>query len=69
MARSRAVDACGMNVQLQAAMQIQSMVLGDTRDQIARIQATPVPANAPASAHADVIFTLSAAAQALTAGG
>jgi hypothetical protein len=58
-----------MNVQLQAAMQVQSMVLGDTRDQLAKVQANPVPASAPASAHADVILTLSSAAQALTAAG
>ena len=56
-----------MNIQQpQAALQVQAMVLGDTRDLIAQVQATPVPASAPATAHADVILTLSAAAQALT---
>jgi hypothetical protein len=58
-----------MDIQLQAAMQVQSMVLGDTRNVIEKIQANPVPADAPARAQADVILTLSSAAQALTAAG
>jgi len=57
-----------MSIQLQAAMQVQSMVMNDTRDLLAQVVANPVAASAPATEHADVILTLSTAAQALTKG-
>lgn len=41
------------------------MTVKGAHDALERAQAAPVPADAPASAHADVILELSSAAQAL----
>jgi hypothetical protein len=54
-----------MEVQVQAAMSILAMTVQGAHDAVQRANANPVPAGAPASAHADVILELSAAAQAL----
>ena len=54
-----------MNIQQAASLEMQSKILFDARQQVMQVQATPVPADAPATQHADVILTLSAAAQAL----
>ena len=54
-----------MEVQAYAAMSILAMTMQGAHAAIERAQTTPVPADAPASAHADVILELSAAAQAL----
>jgi hypothetical protein len=54
-----------MEVQAQAAMSILAMTMQGAHDAIQRANANPVPASAPASAHADVILELSAAAQSL----
>jgi len=54
-----------MEVQAQAAMAIMSMTVQGAQDAIKRAHADPVPASAPASAHADVILELSSAAQSL----
>jgi hypothetical protein len=54
-----------MEVQAQAAMSILAMTVQGAHDAVQRANANPVPAGAPASAHADVILELSAAAQSL----
>jgi hypothetical protein len=54
-----------MEVQAYAAMSILAMTMQGAHAAIERAQTTPVPAGAPASAHADVILELSAAAHAL----
>jgi hypothetical protein len=54
-----------MEVQVQAAMSILAMTVQGAHDAVQRANANPVPAGAPASAHADVILELSAAAQSL----
>jgi hypothetical protein len=54
-----------MEVQAQAAMSILAMTVQGAHDAVQRANANPVPASAPASAHADVILELSAAAQSL----
>jgi hypothetical protein len=54
-----------MDVQAQAALSILTMTVQGAHDALARAQAHPVAADAPASAHADVILQLSAAAQSL----
>ena len=54
-----------MEVQAYAAMSILSMTVQGAHDAIERANANPVPADAPASVHADVILELSAAAQSL----
>jgi hypothetical protein len=54
-----------MEVQAQAAMSILAMTMQGAHDAVQRANANPVPAGAPASAHADVILELSAAAQSL----
>ncbi len=54
-----------MEVQAQAAITIMAMTVQGAHDALARAHANPVPAGAPASAHADVILELSAAAQSL----
>jgi hypothetical protein len=54
-----------MDVQAAAAMSILSMTVQGAHDAVQRANANPVPASAPASAHADVILELSAAAQSL----
>jgi hypothetical protein len=54
-----------MEVQAQAAMAIMAMTVQGAQEAIQRAHANPVPAGAPASAHADVILELSAAAQSL----
>jgi hypothetical protein len=54
-----------MDVQAAAAMQMLATNLGGVRSVLEQAQAAPVPASAPASAHADVILELSAAAQSL----
>ena len=58
-----------MEVQAQAAMSILAMTVQGAHDAIQRANAQPVPAGAPATAHADVILELSTAAQSLVAGG
>ncbi len=55
-----------MNVQEAAGLEMQSKILFDARQAVMQVQAQPVPADAPASQHADVVLSLSAAAQALT---
>jgi hypothetical protein len=54
-----------MDVQAQAALSILTMTVQGAHDALQRAQARPVAADAPASAHADVILQLSAAAQSL----
>jgi hypothetical protein len=54
-----------MDVQAQAALSILTMTVQGAHDALQRAQAHPVAADAPASAHADVILQLSAAAQSL----
>ncbi len=54
-----------MDIQQAAALEMQSKILFDARQQVMQVQATAVPAETPASQNADVILTLSAAAQAL----
>jgi hypothetical protein len=54
-----------MEVQAQAALSILAMTMQGAHDALQRAQMHPVPADAPASAHADVILELSAAAQSL----
>jgi len=54
-----------MNVQAQAALEMQSKILFDARAQVMQVQSAPPAADAPAAVHADVILTLSAAAQSL----
>ncbi len=54
-----------MDIQQAAALEMQSKIMFDARQQVMQVQAAAVPADAPASQHADVILTLSAAAQAL----
>ena len=58
-----------MTVQNQASMAMLSMIMYDTRQQVMAVQAAPPPASAPATEHADVILSLSTAAQALTSTG
>jgi len=60
-----AADPAPMEVQAQAALSILSMTVQGAHDALQRAQMSPVPANAPASEHADVILQLSTAAQAL----
>jgi hypothetical protein len=54
-----------MEVQPQAALSILAMTMQGAHDALQRAQAISPPASAPASAHADVILELSAAAQSL----
>jgi hypothetical protein len=54
-----------MEVQAQAALSILTMTVQGAHDALQRARISPVPADAPASAHADVILQLSTAAQAL----
>jgi hypothetical protein len=54
-----------MDVQAAAAMSILSMTVKGAHEAMERAQVNPVPADAPPSAHADVILELSSAAQAL----
>ncbi len=54
-----------MEVQAQAALSILTMTVQGAHDALQRAQRSPVPADAPASAHADVILQLSTAAKAL----
>jgi hypothetical protein len=54
-----------MEVQAYAAMSILSMTVQGAHAAIERANVNPVPADAPASAHADVILELSSAAQSL----
>jgi hypothetical protein len=56
-----------MDIAAYAAMQIQTMVLGNARQYVQQVQANPVPASAPRSEHAGAILQLSAAAQNLLA--
>jgi hypothetical protein len=63
-AASPADDAC-MDVVTAAAFQVQVMQLDGVRAPLEQIQANPVPADAPQSAHADVVLELSSAAQRL----
>jgi hypothetical protein len=58
-------DPSRMEVQAYAAMSILAMTVQGAHAAIERANANPVAADAPASAHADVILELSAAAQAL----
>jgi hypothetical protein len=60
-----AADLARMEVQAQAALSILTMTVQGAHDALQRAQRSPVPADAPASAHADVILQLSAAAQSL----
>jgi hypothetical protein len=54
-----------MEVQAYAAMSILAMTVQGAHQAMERANANPVPADAPAAAHADVILELSAAAQSL----
>jgi hypothetical protein len=54
-----------MEVQAYAAMSVLAMTMQGAHAAMERANANPVPADAPASAHADAILELSAAAQAL----
>jgi hypothetical protein len=54
-----------MEIQAQAALSILAMTMQGAHDALQRAQTSRVPADAPASAHADVILELSAAAQSL----
>jgi hypothetical protein len=54
-----------MEVQAAAAMSILTMTVQGAHEAMERAHANPVPADAPPSAHADVILELSSAAQAL----
>jgi hypothetical protein len=54
-----------MDVQAAAAMSIVAMTVKGAHEAMERANANPVPADAPPSAHADVILELSSAAQAL----
>jgi hypothetical protein len=54
-----------MDVQSTAALSILSMTVQGAHDAMERANVNPVPADAPPSAHADVILELSTAAQAL----
>lgn len=65
MRRSGGADPVGMEVQAYAAMSVLAMTMQGAHAAMERANANPVPAGAPASAHADVILELSAAAQAL----
>jgi hypothetical protein len=56
-----------MDIAAYAALQVQSMVLGNARQYVEQAQAAPVPASAPAKDHAGAILQLSAAAQSLLA--
>jgi hypothetical protein len=58
-------DEGDVEIQAAAAMQVQSMSLGNVRDQLRAVQANPIPANASAADHASVILSLSTAASAL----
>ncbi len=57
-----------MNIQLQAGFAVQAMALSGVREQLAAIQANPLPASAPVSEQAKVILSLSSAAQSLLVG-
>ncbi len=57
-----------MEIQAAAALQVLALNLGGARAALEQAQAAPVPASAPASAHADAILQLSAAAQSLLSG-
>jgi hypothetical protein len=52
-----------MDVSAFAALQVQAMVLNDVRGPLDQVRANPVPANAPAADHANVVLELSAAAK------
>jgi hypothetical protein len=54
-----------MEVQAYAAMSVLAMTMQGAHAAMERANANPIPADAPASAHADVILELSAAAQML----
>jgi hypothetical protein len=56
-----------MEIEQAAAYHVQAMMLNGARAVLEQAQAAPVPANAPATEHADVILQLSAAAQTLVA--
>ena len=58
-------DHPSMNIQAQTALELQSWVMFDARAQVMQAQAAPAPADAAAATaqNADVILTLSAAAQ------
>lgn len=58
-----------MEIHAAAAMQVKAMTLSTAREglEAALAQAQQVPAAAPAADHADVILTLSSAAQSLSA--
>ncbi len=61
-----------MNIQTEAAAAVQAQILFDSRPQVMQVQATPAAAEtsaAPAADGADVVLTLSPAAQSLVAGG
>jgi hypothetical protein len=60
-----AADPCRMEVQAYAAMSVLAMTMQGAHAAMERANANPIPADAPASAHADVILELSAAAQML----
>ena len=56
-----------MEIEQLAAYHVMAMTLNGVRGQLDAAQANPVPADAPAAQHADVILQLSAAAQTLVA--
>ena len=60
-----------MNIQTEAAAAVQAQILFDSRPQVMQVQATPAAAetsSVPAGDRADVVLTLSAAAQSLVGG-
>jgi len=58
-----------MQINTDAGMAMTAKILFDSRQQVMQVQAAPPPASAPAAEHADVILSLSAAAQSLTVAG
>jgi len=61
--RGRRAEMVGMEIQAAAAMSILSMTVQGAHAAIERANANPLPANASPAQHADVILSLSAAAQ------
>src|SRR5262245_2542766 len=65
--RRLGADPGAMEIAQLAAYHVMAMTLNGVRGQLEAVQANPVPADAPAAQHADVILQLSAAAQTLVA--
>jgi hypothetical protein len=52
-------------VSAAVSTQVQAMLLNDARKPLEQAQSSPLPADAPPAAHAEVILELSSAAQRL----